>query len=96
MAGGFNIVHSSEKDYVLGSWRHSADAAKVNTLLFRAPDSSYDLNTFPEEALFIFLSMEGFRCARAFQELIWLPRNLDPDDPDVEALDTVGCETLSH
>lgn len=40
--------------------------------------------------------MEGFRCARAFQELIWLPRNLDPDDPDVEALDTVGCKTLSH
>lgn len=39
----------------------------VNTLLFPAPESSYDLNTFPEE------------------DLIWLPRNLDPDDPDVEA-----------
>jgi len=47
----------------------------VNTLLFPAPDSSYDLNTFPEE------------------ELIWLPRNLDPDDPDVEG--NVPCLFLT-
>ncbi|CAJ1344474.1 unnamed protein product [Effrenium voratum] len=47
----------------------------VNTLLFPAPESSYDLNTFPEE------------------ELIWLPRSLDPDDPDVEA--NVPCLFLT-
>lgn len=47
----------------------------VNTLLFPAPDSSYDLDTFPEE------------------ELIWLPRTLDPDDPNVEA--NVPCLFLT-
>lgn len=30
--------------------------AKVNTLLFPAPDSSYDLDTFPEEAWYHLLS----------------------------------------
>lgn len=47
----------------------------VNTLLFPAPEASYDLHTFPEE------------------ELIWLPRSLDPEDPNVEA--NVPCLFLT-
>mmetsp|Transcript_60333 Transcript_60333/g.112733 ORF Transcript_60333/g.112733 Transcript_60333/m.112733 type:complete len:494 (+) Transcript_60333:161-1642(+) len=47
----------------------------VNALLFPAPESSYDLYTFPEE------------------ELIWLPRSLNPEDPDVE--DNVPCLFLT-
>lgn len=32
------------------AWHHLSFLAEVNTLLFPAPDSSYDLNSFPEEA----------------------------------------------